>query len=406
MLSGSSALPFSSDARSVVRSLRAVFSELLTSVGADPRGPQSISRRFGLNKNLTWKISKIIQTDDPSVALQQMPGASGLNMFLQSIRRAGASPALLQAARDAIREYERLIRVHSGDRATLEIMGSALSRAGRRQQDVYHRKQLFQGASYVWGAQTRVMLKVGIVGPGDEPGMLDFACITGLIDFRRFRPDVTWLMAARRARNDDGTEIPATASEAIDRRYAGEDQAPLMADFCSQPLPELRRFMDQVGARFELVEGPVGNTGALTCVIGTIQHRLPCYRMPANQMGEHMAACDTPAELLIFDLFIHEQFAFPLPPETALYSEMGASLPYPRRGRDRNRLPLHEPLHDLGSGPLPVATPEVRCYNQMVQAMFDRVGWVPSEFHGFRMKVAYPACPTALVMRYALPTAP
>src|SRR5205814_9513502 len=114
-------------ARAVVRSVRGAFSELLTSVGADPHDPQSMSRQFGLNKNLAWKISKIVQADDPSVALQQMPGSAGTRIFLQSIERAGAAPELLRSARQAIEEHEDPIRVHSGDRATLELIGSGLS---------------------------------------------------------------------------------------------------------------------------------------------------------------------------------------------------------------------------------------------------------------------------------------
>lgn len=258
----------------------------------------------------------------------------------------------------------------------------------------------------MWGAQARVILKVGVVGPNPEPGLLDFASLSALIDFRRFRPDVTWVMAARHSSNDDGTEMSPPASEPIDPRYSESDQAPLIADFCSQPLPELRRFRDPTGTSFELAEGPVGNTGAITCVVGTIQRRIPYYRTPANEWGEHSAMCDTPAELLILDLFFHERFTFAIPPEPSLYSERGASIPYPGRGRERNRLPLNEPLTDPGSGPLLLATPEARRYSQMVQMMFDRTGWNPTEFHGFRMKIAYPVRPTALVLRYRLPEAP
>jgi hypothetical protein len=396
-------LPFPTHALAVVRSVRGAFSELLTSIGANPQDPQSVSRDLGLNKNLAWKISRIIQADDPCAALEQMPGAGGIKIFLRCMERAKASPLLLQTARDAIGEYERLIRVHSGDRATLEMMGSELSPTGRRQRDEYHRKQLFQGASYVWGVQTAVMLKVGVVGPGRTSGTLDFASLSALLDFRRLRSDVAWIVAARRASNDDGSEMSPPAPEAVDPRFAAPDQAPLLGGFCSQPLPELRRIVSPAGASFELVEGPVGNTGARTIVVGTIQRQVPYYRTPENEWGEHASICNTPAELLILDLFIHESFTFAIPPEPILYSELSASVPYPGRGRERNRLPLNESLHDLGAGPLLLATPEVRRYSPMVQTLFDRTGWVPTEFHAFRMKIAYPVCPSALVLRYKLP---
>lgn len=396
--------PFVTHARAVVRALRGSFSDLISAAGADPEDHQSISRALGLNKNLAWKISKIVQADDPALALEQMPGAAGVRIFLNSVERAGLGEAMVRAAREAVEGYERLIAVHSGDRVTLEMLGSELS-PGRQQRDEHHRKLLFQGASYVWGAQARVNLKVGIVGPGAGPGLLDFASINGLIDFRRIRGDVAWVMASRQSRNDDGTDMKTSASERLDPASAGPNRPPLMTEFCSQPVPELRCVVSGQITSFELVEGPVGNTGALTCVFGAIQRRIPYFRTPANEWGEHSAMCDIPAELLILDVFFHERFTFARP-KAYLYSELGAHVPYPARGRDRYRLPLSEPLQDLGMGPLPLTTPEVPRYNQMLSAAFDRMGWDPARFFGFRMKIAYPACPTALVLRYPLPEAP
>lgn len=402
----SPSMPFSDHARGVMRAVRGAFSELITDVGASPQDAQGLSRACGLNKNLAWKVSKLIQTEDPAVAIQQMPGTSGISIFLRNMERAGARAELLKTAREAVEGFDELVKVHSGDRATFEMMGSALSENGRQQRDEYHRKLLFQGGSYVWGAQVRVILKVGIVGPGNGDGLLDFISLSALVAFRRLRPDVTWTMAARRARNDDGSPMFPPPPEPIDPRCGGDDQPPLMLDFCSQPQPALRRVVDSAGISFELPEGPVGNTGALTCVTGTIQRGIPYYRSPSNKMGEHRVICNLPAELLIFDLFIHKSFTFAMPPNMGLYSDLSSDGPPAGRGPDFNRLPMHEKLQDLGCGPLPLATPDVAQYNQMVQAMFDRVEWSPSDFHGYRVKIAYPACPASVKLRYDLPEAP
>ncbi len=399
-------MPFPVHARDVMRSVRGAFAELATSVGADPQDSQRLSSICGLNKNLAWKVSKLIQTEDPAIAIQQMPGSSGISIFLRSMERAGAKKELLGMAREAVKHFEELIKLHSGDRATLEMMGSALSTSGRQQRDEYHRKLLFQGGSYVWGAQARVMVKVGVVGPGKEDGLLDFLSLSALVGFRRLRPDVSWTMAARRARHDDGKAMFPPTPEPIDPRCAGEEDAPLMLDYCSGPVPSLRRVVDATGISFELPEGPVGNTGAITCVTGTIQRGIPYYRSPSNDLGEHRAMCDLPAELLLFDLYMHNSFTFALPPRMAFYSDLSPYGTYPGRGREFNRLPIHEELQDLGCGPLPVATPDVASYNQMVQSMFDRVAWSPTDFHGYRVKIAYPACPASIVLRYNLPEAP
>jgi len=389
-----------------MRSVRGAFSELVTNVGANPADPQALSRSCGLNKNLAWKVAKLIQTEDLAVALQQMPGAAGIKIFLNSMERAGASESLLKTARETIHEFDELVKLHSGDRATLEMMGSALSQIGRKQRDEYHRKLLYQGGSYVWGAQARVVLKVGIVGPGAGDGLLDFASLSSLVDFRRIRPNVTWVMASRRAQNDDGSGMFPPVPEPIDPRCAGNNKPPLMLDFCSHPVPDLRCVQDDKCIAFELPAGPVGNTGVLTCVSGTIQRGLPYYRSPLNEWGEHVVTCSIPARVFILDLFFHQDFTFAIPPEMTLHSELDAATPYPGNRRDRDELPIQEALQDLGAGPLPLATPDVADYNRMVQAMFDRANWRPADFHGFRVKIAYPAHPASLMLRYRLPDAP
>lgn len=404
MLSTQSPPPFPTHAQMVVRTLRGAFSELLASIGADPHEPQAISRQIGVNKNLAWKISKIIQSNDPSVALEQMPGINGVRIFLRAVEKAGATRDMLDAANEAVTQYEKLIEVHSGDRATLEIMGSSLSPDGNRTRDEQHRKMFYQGASYIWGAQARVILKIGLVGPGESPDLLDFASLNALIDFRRLRPDLSWVMATRKSNYDDGRQMTTSASEPIDPEYAEREGVPLIAEFCSQPPPKLRRVVDGLTTSFELVEGPVGNTGALTCVAGTIQRSVPGYTTVSErtEYGEHSATCDTPAEVMIVDLFIHEQFAFAIPPEVKLRSLMPpANLRF--HPDNHTYLPLSEKLQDLGKGPLPLATPDVPKYNQMIRRMFDRTGWHPNEFRGFRMRIAYPPCPTAVVLRYPLP---
>ena len=398
--------PFPEHARGVLRSLRGAFSELICDVGVVPQDPQELARACGLNKNLAWKVAKLIQTDDPAMAIQQMPGASGVAIFLRKLERAGARSELLKIARESIQNFEEFVKLHSGDRATLEMMGSVLSDSGRQQRDEYHRKLLFQGGSYVWGAQARVILKVGIMGLGCERGLADFLSLSAVIAFRRLRPDVTWTMAARRAHSDDGNPMYPPGPEPIDPRSGGDENAPLMLDFCSRPLPQLRRVTATTGINFELPEGPVGNTGALTCVTGTIHRGLPYYRTPSDSMGVHQVNCDLPAELLLFDLFIHNSFTFAMPPNMALHSDLSVYGPHRVSTSDSKRLPIYETLQDLGSGPLPLATPDVANYNQMVRAMFDRVGWSPSDFHGYRVRIAYPACPASVTLSYELPDAP
>jgi len=388
---------FAVDAREVARTLQNAFAEVLRSVGADPSAPQSIVKAVGLNKNLAWKVSRIIQAEDAATALDLVPGASGIRIFMRAATKAHADKDALARAEEAITAYEELIRTHSGDRATLEMMGSELDEAGRQQRDEQHRKLLFQGASYVWGAQARVIVKIGAAIPGDKPGLMDFATVSGFVDFRRLRPDVTWTMAKRDSSNDDGSEMTVSRWVPLDQSKP-TDAPPLLKDFCSEPIPELRRVATTREIRYVLPEGEIGNTGALTCLIGMVQKDLPIHRSPENNYGTHAARCEVPAELMNVDMFFHHSLAFTHPPEVSLHSNVG-EYAYSKDGAE---LPFHERVQDLGVSAVPPPAPEIPRYRQLVESFFSIIGHPLSEFHGFRVKIAYPAYPTALVMGYPL----
>ena len=61
---------------------------LYAAVGADPARPQAVSRQFKLNKNLTWKVAKVIQSVDPIEAVPLIPGSEGMEIF--QVSAAGA----------------------------------------------------------------------------------------------------------------------------------------------------------------------------------------------------------------------------------------------------------------------------------------------------------------------------
>jgi len=390
---------FSNDAHEVVRGLRGAFSELLVSIGADPSTPGSISEHLGLNKNLAWKLTKIISAEDPAAALEQMPGPPGIRILLKGIEKTSAEPPLVQTARDAISDYERLIEVHTGDRATLDMMGSNLAIKGRQSRDEQHRKQLYQGSSYVWGAQARTLLKIGMMMPSTTEGSVDLANVNSFIDFRRIRPDVSWIMSRRSSNNHDNRKGLAYDHEAIDQDFArNEDRAPLMPEFCSDPLPELRRVEDRDAVSYELTEGPAGNTGALTCTAGTMHRDLPMYRSAENSWGTHIARCEVPSELMIVDMLFHRDLAFALEPIAELYSDVAGMT----STHVRTSLHLSEQLMDLGVSKNPPPTPQYTRYRAMIDWLMERMGYAYEDFHAFRIKIAYPAFPTALEIKHPL----
>lgn len=399
---------FPEEARAVTRVVRKAFSEVLASVGADPRAMLSIHQKAGINKNLAWKLSKIVEADDPAVILDQMPGPAGLKIFLQRVENAGAGVRQLDGARDAIREYERLAETHTGgDRDTLEMLSGTLSPAKQKRRDEQHRKMLFQGTSYICGVQARVSLRFSVLGPGSRPDTLDFVSLTGLFDFRRLRPDVSWVMAGRRMVNDDGTAIPQIMDEALDPRHEDPEAPALVEEFCSKPLPQLRPVADRMAGTqaFELVEGPIGNSGLLNCVVGTVSRGLPAYATPGNEWAGSISPSATPCECYFIEQLTHRSFDFARQVEVSLHSPLRNAPTSPPFG-PRTRLPMAEQLEDLGLGATDLLIPELPEYQAIVDWVFRRTGWNPADFHVRRLRIEYPVCPANILIRYRLPPAP
>ncbi len=386
--------------------VRSAFADLLTSVDADPTKPQDVARQFRLNKNLTWKISKIICEADPGSVAPYVPGKAGLNIFLNSLTKAGAPSDRISEVREALEEFEKMQEIHAGNRETLEMMlGNMATGAEAQQQLEAQRKLSFRGNSAIWGVRARLQICANFIAPGNDPDFVDLGWLSGMVDFRRLRRDATWAMSSTRKVNDRGETLPLGNIESIDPRFNHDATAPLMGDFCSDPLPELSLDVGADGLmRYRLVEGPIGNTAATTCIMGVLGRGfVRRNRTPGDALGEHVTRLYTPAECLIHDLFVHRELSHALTPSIHLYSQLPIDMPYPTLDRHAGVLPLWERIQFLGAGTPVVLTPEYPKYRALIQSVFDRAGWDPADFHGFRFIMRYPPIPAVAVFRYPLP---
>jgi hypothetical protein len=214
-------------------------------------------------------------------------------------------------------------------------------------------------------------------------------------------------MAAARKTADDGSTLPEGIIQALDPRYDSDGAVPLLADFCTQPLPQIRTERNHDGVmRFELAEGDIGNAATTTCIIGLFgRNFVPRYSAPNDTRGEHFARLYTPVETLFHDLFVHKDLSYALSPQIVLYSQMPGGPVFPFASRDHGLLSVFDPIINLGAGPPDLVTPEVPFYPRMIGSVFNRMGWSAGDFHGFRFRLRYPPIPAVALWRYELPNA-
>lgn len=397
---------FIAEAKGAMGEIRRTLAVLVDAAGADVRQPQEIARRFGLDKTLTWKITRFVCDDDMLAAAVHLPGRSSVRNLVDAMVRGGAPEETGQIVLRAMDRFEELVRLHSGDRETFEVMlGSASSELARKRGEVA-RKQLYQGGSAVWGVKAHAHLSVHFVAPSKgDPDRLDLGVVCGFVGFRRLRPDVSWTVARRSTFIRDGTPQPSPNISPMDEALDRNDP-PLLSRFCSRPLPELAQARPMAGniTRFEIQPGPIGHNSEANCILGWIARSESCrYASPGDEFGEHLVRLSTPVEVLYHDLYVHNDLDFAMNPEPLVYSDLPGGPIYPYDGLEAGVLPVVDELVDLGVPPTLANSTDIRNYREMVAYAVERLGWRQSDFRGYRMRVRYPPFPAIGMLRYSLP---
>lgn len=394
---------FQQNGLQVLQNLRVSLAELITALGMDTSQPQEISRRLGVDKNLSWRVTRFIREEDSWAAVPQLPGTAGFGILLNSAEKAGADAESLESVRSAVEALEEFVRHHSNDRETFTMMAGAVSPRAVREQNEAHRRLAFRGQSAVWGVQVRLQFAAQLVMPSDRAGMVDIAAMTGYVDFRRLRPDVSWTMASIGGYSGDNAFGQVDSVEPLPGDGRGADGY-VLDEFCSTGHPPVRTTTGPRGVKLiELAEGPIGNTGAMTCVAGWIYRRTASiYRTPEDSLGEHIIGLSTPAELTVFDLFVHDELRAVLPPRLAIYSNLPAGRTFSPAAREQGLLPVGEEITTLGARPPSFLIPEAPFYAKLVRSVMQRLGQSERDFHGFRLRLKYPPVPALAIFSYPL----
>lgn len=402
------ALPFETHAANVLRQMRGVLAQFVAAVPGGAAKPVELSKALGIDMKLSWTLFQIVGATDLLAAGQYVPRPGATRKLLRAAARHGLSNELIQRVSGATEEFERLVKVHAGDRPTFDLMISGRASNGLDKIHLTHRRDAFRANSHIWGVQAKTQLLAHFLQPGSEIGMTDGAVVRGLVGFRRIRPNVPWVIARARCVDDDGVvrRIPTRTplETPTDETQGGATAVPFLTEFCTKPLPQCRSIQRTDGfIEHELVEGPVGSTAAFTCVMGdVVRNAAPYYRDEHNAHNEYSAFVRAPCEVLINDVFVHEDMFGPLAPELIVFGDLRGGPEYPGGGREPPRLPMDESVDYLGKGPGVVATADVPRYAELASDVFERLGWDGERFDVYRVRIMYPVVPSIVIMRHPL----
>lgn len=389
---------FEGDLTDALGAVRGGVNTALRALRLSPDEPQEIARRLGISRNLTWKISKVVCSDDVFEATQHLPGEEGLDIFLNALADAGVPLDTVDGLRRTTRLFDRVVERHSGDRATLDLIldGMGAASPSRLEQS---RKMAFRGNSGVWGIQARARMTTFIAAPTPgSPETVDLALLGGMFDVRRLRPQITWPIFYPRTYRQDGTVIEGARDEPLDTSLADPRGPMLIGEFCSPNMPEIRVRRARAGHVYEFGPGPVGNTGAFSMVFGMLTRgQLGRFKSPEDSSGESTTQITLPTGVVQFDVMIHRELRFGLPEANII-----GRVSVPNGEDDFHEIPIAEQPRELTGRPPLVSSTLIPQYEQMVDLALSRGGWSLGEFAVHRLVVQYPPMHSAVRVRFGL----
>ncbi|MCK4773498.1 MAG: hypothetical protein KAT30_01890 [Candidatus Krumholzibacteria bacterium] len=372
---------------------------MIVATGADPTKIRSTARMLELDNNHISPVAKIVSADDILAVAKNIPTAKRIEVLCQACRKRNATDADVEAVREATRNLERVIEISAGDRESFFdlLQGLTYDDVTSRQEE--SRRLSFRGNSSLWGIRARVTFKTVIHSPNaDKPGWIDTVRLGGLLGLTRLRP-VPWSLFRMNVYHDDGS-VQDVTPHPLDPDIGDPLELPVIREFSSDPLPEIWNITTEYGKRFDIAPGPIGNMGAVDCVFG--DRMLPFTDIYCDERDDSLAAIidlQTPAEVLLFDLFLHRDFTFPTPPDVIHLDRLNTARGYNISSDEWSKLPLSAKVTQLAPGSAGCATPHYPEYSRLLDYAFDKIDRSPLEFRGFRFLLKYPTIPSAVVLR-------
>lgn len=384
---------FPAELHETLRLLKEVTARVIESTCGSRARATDVASKLGLHTKLGWQVWHVAFSDEFDLH-RFLPNAAGMKQFCEAAINKGAAPEQIQKLRDSVSKFYALAETHGSNREMFELILDAHSSHTNEDKDEKYRKQAFTGNAYTFGVYARAAISSGIIYPSEEAGHFGLVRINGLIDLVQNRIGIRWPVATLVVQEQDGAEL------ALDRfplfgQSPEANFAPLLDEFCSNPLPVVTRRMEGQSVVDELQAGVVGLTGARTIFTGEV---IPCVGpITATVPDEEVffgAGMRTPSELFVLDHLVHKSLFPQAERELRIFSELSS----PTAHDERDRLHCNETLEYLGSGISSANTADVPGYRKLLDAAFAQINYDPNDFDLFRMRVAYPPIPASAMV--------
>jgi hypothetical protein len=389
---------FRVECEDAIHALRQALQALARAAAADPLRPQEVSRQFGINKNLTWKFARVLLASDPFEAIAMLPGAEGVEIYLRAFEQAGVERIHTEGVRLAMTGFDRVVARHFGDRSQLELVLDGIRTDGNLESS---RRLAFRGMSGVFGLQARLRLTIQILSPNrGTPDKGDVTQIVGLAGLQRLRP-----IGALPVFRLTGTQQSGTMSaEPLFRGADGATREYLLRECSTYPDASVSAHAGAGRTTVELSDGPLGRIGESDLYFGSVvRGTMNLRRQPDDACNNFITSVSVPAENLLLDVYAHRSFEGTESLQASVHSTLAQPLSSDESQQQQSMLPIDTApvrVEELTEFPDMPALPS---YRRIVARGFEDLGIQLRDYRLFRVALAYPPAPSAVLVRWTLP---
>jgi hypothetical protein len=390
--------------------LQSSLDDLLAALPGAPLRAQQIARMLGLKKDLPSRLLRATSAPDPLASIHQMPGPEALRRLVGAAERELGDHTTLQRARQAIDNYERLVRETAGDRKRFDTLLSGWLPEVREKVDLLCRQSVYKGISGIKGLAIDFKFAASILHPSDDGQQVDVAWLIGALGVRRLRHGAVVRFTTRNLNTPASFNAANQPTGQGAGAITGDEPFIDLAPFTPEPRGELS--VDRLGGSTHFVlESPSLGTKAATNVLLAQLKRHALHRYEACPASPRLrgtvAEADMPVRTLLFDTIVHRDVYPGAEPQLIMHDTTSrglASVNDPSREFDRIEHSEHIVGLDGGLPGLRVA--EYQDYTALLGHACATLGWDADAFRAFRCRINYPLYGSQVHMSFVAPPAP
>ncbi|MHC4832974.1 MAG: hypothetical protein ACYTFH_03570 [Planctomycetota bacterium] len=352
-------------------------------------GARSLGRALGLERMTAWRCWTIAHVADAAQAIRAMPGVQGWRKMLSQLEQRGAWASDLEAVREAVDEFESLLKARGVDRTMLRTLADGALDSSREAAGIRSSRRLAtKAAARLYGLQAKTFLVSHVLSPGSRSGMLSLGIVAITEGLRRLRPGMPWPIVWNSVAIDESDELRRHTPLGDSKKLPNVVEAVSTPGIVGHELKE--GFEKGRGRSIELCDvRPENDRGIRICTAENLSGIEVDRDQEFEQVSLHVSFL-YPALSAVIEVLVHRDLHRHTEPASALLgSPLGVESMTDWQAR--TRLPLETSPREAPAGALPKALTELApAYEEGLRRVIEAQGSGLEDFDLFRLEIPYP----------------